>query len=335
MIRPPRDADTFLREDWFAPAILSSGSVAVCLREVEDLQIYRARFISLLRERLVDQDNPDSDALTSFGQKLKVLEVAIRSRVGVLPPDRPQAWFRAPAVQEGGPFSPKISPIAVIGSYTNEQVGRVRDAIDLSWKQRSLDNLPFSIEPKNLWGELLSMNAKLKQLIELPGPFQTNSFKDFSSSLPPELASESLSAFLGNVSNEAKLLNSRLELAYQALRSLTEKLWIYQEKMVLNFRQGGSSQGRDDAKQMRDEFKRRRNDSTTSILREGLTRKDLDSLQSMGFSDFPDPQSLRSRYIELAKKYHPDRGGDETIFKDLTQAYSYLNSRIEMNGSNN
>lgn len=334
MIRPPRDADTFLREDWFAPAILSNGSVAVCLREVEDLQILRARFISLLRERLVDQDNPDSDALTSFGQKLKVLEVAIRSRVGILPPDRPQAWFRAPVVQEGGPFSPKISPIAVIGNYPTEQVSRVRETIDFAWKQRTIENLPFSLDPKNLWGELLTMNAKLKQLIELPEPFQSANFIDFSSALPRELASESLAAFLGNVSNEAKLLNSRLESAYQALRALTEKLWTYQEKVVTNFRSGGSAHSGDNAKQMRDEFKRRRHDPSASIYREGLTRKDLESLQSMGFSDFPDPQALRSRYIELAKRYHPDRGGDETVFKDLTQAYSYLNDRIETISSN-
>lgn len=337
MTRPPRDADTFLREDWFAPAILSAGSVESCLVEVEELQLSRARFISLLRERLVDPDNPQSDALTSLGSRLKALELAARSLPRVLAPERAHAWFRAPLAQEVGPFSSKIEPMAVIGSYITEQVLEVKLKIQECWVSRTVANLPFPLEPKNLWGELLTINAKMRLILELPEPYVQKDFFKLAEFLPRELASESLGAFLRNVAHEAKLLMGRLDQVYSLLQSHTEKLWAYQEKELeeSKARNLGQDSHGDDVKQMRDGFKRRRQEAKPAFSVEGLTRKDLDSLKCLGFSDFPDSQSLRSRYIELAKKFHPDRGGDESVFKDVTLAYSYLNDRLELIGPSN
>ena len=346
MTRPPRDADTFLRGDWFAPAILSAGSVENCLMEVEELQHHRARFIKLLRERLVDPEQRNSDALTSLGTRLKALEQSVRALPRTLAPERSQTWFRPPLSHEVGPFSSKIEPMAVIGYYASDLVLEVKGAIQESWRNRNTLNLPFSMTPKNLWGELLSINSSLKHILELPEPFENGDFFKFAETLPKELASESLAAFLRNVGHEAKLLIGRLDQVYILLYGFTEKLWSYQENELNEAKaraasqdsssqdsssQDSSSRGysNEDVKHMRDGFKRRRQEAKSSFVFEGLTRKDLDSLKCMGFSDIPDSHSLRSRYIELAKKYHPDRGGDESIFKDLTLAYSYLNHRIE------
>ncbi|MEI8027428.1 MAG: J domain-containing protein [Pseudomonadota bacterium] len=342
MTRPPRDADTFLRGDWFAPAILSAGSVESCLLEVEELQQHRARFIKLLRERLVDPEQRNSDALTSLGSRLKTLEQSVRSLPRTLAPERYQTWFRAPLSQEVGPFSSKIEPMAVIGYYASDLVLEVKGAVQESWRNRNTENLPFSITPKNLWGELLTINSSLKHILELPQPFENGDFFKFAETLPRELASESLAAFLRNVAHEAKLLIGRLDQIYILLYGITEKLWAYQENELNEAKARATSQdsstqdySNDDVKQMRDGFKRRRQEAKSNFVFEGLTRKDLDSLKCMGFSDIPDSHSLRSRYIELAKKYHPDRGGDESVFKDLTLAYSYLNHRIERLIQNN
>ena len=49
----------------------------------------------------------------------------------------------------------------------------------------------------------------------------------------------------------------------------------------------------------------------------------------MGFDDVPSPDTLRKRYLTLAKNYHPDRkGGNEDAFKTLTKMYNFLTERI-------
>jgi len=226
--------------------------------------------------------------------------------------------------------------MAVIGYYPSDTVLEVKAAIEECWRKRNTLNLPFSKDPKSLWGELLSLNSSMKQILQLPEPFEQGDFFKFAESLPRELASESLAAFLRNVAHEAKLLIGRLDQVYIGLYGITEKLWAFQENELMEAKTQTTSQdyaaqgySSEDVKYMRDGFKRRRQEAKSSFVFEGLTRKDLDSLKCMGFSDLPDSHSLRSRYIELAKKYHPDRGGDESVFKDLTLAYSYLNHRIE------
>ena len=44
----------------------------------------------------------------------------------------------------------------------------------------------------------------------------------------------------------------------------------------------------------------------------------------MGFSTLPSMNELKKKYRELARAYHPDAGGDEAKFKQLTESYSLL-----------
>jgi len=38
----------------------------------------------------------------------------------------------------------------------------------------------------------------------------------------------------------------------------------------------------------------------------------------------PTPKMIKKKYRELAKKYHPDKGGDEKTMKEITAAYELL-----------
>jgi hypothetical protein len=50
----------------------------------------------------------------------------------------------------------------------------------------------------------------------------------------------------------------------------------------------------------------------------------------MGFDDYPSVESLRQRYLAMAKKLHPDlQGGNDGAFKILSNAYSHLARRLD------
>ena len=44
-----------------------------------------------------------------------------------------------------------------------------------------------------------------------------------------------------------------------------------------------------------------------------------------------DPKSLKEQYKQMALKYHPDKGGDPDIFKDITRSYIYLLKKYKEN----
>src|SRR3990172_9917075 len=50
-----------------------------------------------------------------------------------------------------------------------------------------------------------------------------------------------------------------------------------------------------------------------------------DYYQILGIPKDASNQDIRKAYKELAKKHHPDKGGDQEKFKELSQAYEVLN----------
>jgi len=57
--------------------------------------------------------------------------------------------------------------------------------------------------------------------------------------------------------------------------------------------------------------------------------KDLSALHVMGFPHLPTHHALRQRYIDLARRCHPDiNGGNEEAFKELNSAYRHLIKRV-------
>ncbi len=45
-------------------------------------------------------------------------------------------------------------------------------------------------------------------------------------------------------------------------------------------------------------------------------------LNDLEFSTYPTEQELKTRYRELAKKYHPDKGGNAKDFEKISKAYN-------------
>lgn len=56
---------------------------------------------------------------------------------------------------------------------------------------------------------------------------------------------------------------------------------------------------------------------------------DREALLFLGFETYPSLAELRSRYLALAKKLHPDTSrGDHESFKRLSRYYRHLRAKI-------
>lgn len=343
---PPRD--------WFMPAIECNGTVAESLGAVLGELAQRTAFIAALKGCLETQGPGGMrgiDAVTDLSQRIRGLENTLKFRLGILRPERAQAWFRAPAATSTGPFSATLIDEPVFAAYDPWDAERVKRELYALWSQRRARALPFKDESGCLWKTLLQFNADFKRIIELPAPFHDLTLEQLPDVLPPHLDSRALRAFLLNVRNEVMGARERLDACYRQLREACERFWSFQLEHEQRARPFGAqtqqqappppphqphhhhqqpsrpSSYNPQADSMREEFKRRRQTTGARLL----TGADMDALRFMGFEDVPAPEILRQRYLVLAKQYHPDRhGGNENAFKRLSGAYSHLINRLEI-----
>ncbi len=332
-LRVSEDRDLTPR-DWFVAAIEHNGSVGDCLGAVLTELGERSRFIATLKGALVGPSGKGIDAITELAQKIRGLENTLRFRLGILRPERPQAWFRAPATTSTGPFSSTLLEEPVFAPYDAPNTETVRLALSEAWRARQVDRLPFKDQSSCLWRTLLGFNAELESIASLPAPYAGMTLAELPAGLPPLLESRALRAFLINVRTEVAASRERLEACFKQLWETSEKLWTYQlEDLKRTKRPEPSERPRvynAAAENMREELRRRR---TAAQLKPLLTPADLDALKFMGFDDLPSADSLRQRYIAMAKRLHPDRqGGNDHAFKILSTAYAQLTGRIEGSG---
>ncbi len=351
--RPAAVADAPPR-DWFLPAIECNGTVSDSLTAVLGELAQRTNFIASLKACLEASGGRGVDAVTDLSQRIRGLENTLKFRLGILRPERPQAWFRAPAATSTGPFSATLIDEPVFAPYEPWEAERVKRELYVLWSQRRAKQLPFRDDSDCLWRTLLQFNADFRRITELPAPFAGVTLEQLPDALPPHLDSRALRAFLLNVRNEVLGARERLDVCYRQLRDACEKFWTFQldqEQRARPFgdkpqpppqaqhhqgQQNGGSYGQSgrtnaQADSMREEFKRRRQTKTQAPSARLLSGADVDALRFMGFEDVPPPEVLRQRYIVLAKQFHPDRnGGNENAFKRLSSAYSHLINRVEL-----
>ena len=318
----PSDEISFIKQDWFGAAVIESGSVEHCLDAVEKLLEERLELLGQIRGSLVPKKQNSSDRLTRFGKTLTPLEQTIMARVELLRPERPQAWFRAPAATTTGPFQTAHMQCPVFGKYNLQDIDLVKDSIKVCWDAASLAPLKFSAKG-SLWGELINAKVKFQKIISLTGKFQQFTLKELPENIDDVHLTDSLKAFLRNVRFEVLNLNSRLENLFEILWDTSEKFWEYQQAEISksrNFKFFAK-----DASKVRDAFKKRRQNTVHAPQKQSKHKK---ALSLMGFSTLPNMNELKKKYRELARTHHPDAGGDEVKFKQLTESYSLLAKKI-------
>jgi len=336
-LQSPQEAVAAQARDWFMPAIESAGTVAQSLDAVLDELSRRVTFIQALRANL-DRSLPrGTDAVTDLGHRIRALENTLRFRLGILRPDRPAAWFRAPAAQATGPFSSTVLEEPVFGPYEARDAERVQGVLAEAWQTLRASGLPFKDASSCLWRTLLTLNVELERVAQLPAPYEEMRLDQLPDDLLPALESRALRAFLLNVRSEMQAARLRLDACHAQLLEASERLWAYQLEQEraerLRAAPGPKTSGPrvragSPADDLREELKRRR--AATGQLRAFLSPTDVEALQVMGFDELPSVDALRQRYIAMAKRLHPDlQGGSDQGFKRLASAYSHLASRVE------
>ena len=329
------DTDSFINKDWFGPAIIENGSVGQCLEAVEKLLAERMDLIAQIKCALVPS-NPSTpsdtvvktDNLTNFGKSLVPLEQTIMARVGVLRPENVSSWYRAPAASAKGPFQSEQLQLSVFGRHHIKDFKSVKKSIQKCWENNSIEPLFFDPEG-TIWGAILKAKIRFSKTITLNGGYSGYTLMNIPENIESKHLSPSLKAFFRNVRVEVLNLNRRLESLYDVLWATCEKFWGYHESKIKEDNassKGSSSSCKSDASRMRDAFKQRR--AAAQIRVSSKTKKELRALNIMGFEALPKLEELKKKYRELARAYHPDAGGDEIKFKELTESYNYLSDKI-------
>ena len=333
------------KADWFITAITSAGAVDQCFSAVLDELERRTSFVRALRQVLRAEESADKDLVTLVGERIKSLENTLSFRLGILSPEREAAWFRQPSNKSAGPFASSLLTDPVFTPYDVEKLPELRIKLRQLWTRHECSDLPFQGSGPSLWKTLLKLNVDHEQAMTLPIPFAALRLDRLPDGLPADLDSSAIRAFLINVRAAAMQNRKRLNDCFRSLWAASDLFWETQSK-AHSKRAGGTPNGKEGAtakdsayrprgfrastgaQEVRDEFSRRRKEQQTRgfIAFSNVLRN---ALEFMGFDEMPAPETLRKRYIALARKHHPDcEGGNEDSFKQLAKAYGLLCDRI-------
>lgn len=319
----PKDIRQFTQNDWFAPAVLEQGSVSHCLEAVESFAMERIDLIKQIKTSLVSPTDTKTDRLTLFGRRVATIQQTIKSRCEILRVENTQAWFRVPVVTTTGPFQKEGLRLSVFGKYNLNDCTLVSKSIKKAWYEKNADVLLFD-GANCLWGELIRSKKMFYDIIELNGKYDGFTLLDLVDKVDESHMTDSFRAFLNNVSKEVSRVSTALEATYDVLWAASEKFWVYQGEAQKKLDEEIYT---DEASRIREAFKKRREGASRTRQTTAVS-SERKALKLMGLAVVPSADELKKKYRELARVLHPDAGGDEARFKDLTEAYQLLVSKI-------
>ena len=301
--------------DWFA---LGTGdNIAADLSRVLEQEEVRIAFVRALKAALVNPIPHAPDRIRVLHDDIKALDKTLRLRVGMLPLDRPQAWFRvsAPTEKDRGPIGGIDFHDPIFMAFDEAHALSVRRLIPEYWKQGVVSTDRFD-PGLSLWGRLLILKKRLNAMNTLAAPFQDIALDEMPDAIPDALSCPSLLVFGTQIALRIKACGRDLDSAYAFLWSRTES-FLYALHVHYMAQKSRASAGQKSHSQSAPPVPRRK----LSPLEEAMS--------FMSFQRLPSFDDLRQRYRAMAASLHPDRGGCEERFKLLTLHYQALLKQLQ------
>ena len=304
--------------DWFEPALQSSVATPLALDRVLCIEESKLHFTRCLRVALCHPVPHGPDRIASLSQDIKLLQQTFQQRLGVLAIDRPQAWFRHSSTAERGPFAVSVFEEPVFARFDECRAVAVRHLLPELWRNRQVACSDYD-PALSLWGRLLQLNRRLEQINQLPAPFSDVRLDELPEAVPDELQSPALHKFGSQIALRMKTCQRELEGCYEQLWSRSESFLYALHIQYL------SNKARQQQKQQEPKQERRRQGARQEVPPSPLN----EAMLFMEFRSMPNFEDLRQRYRVMAQALHPDRGGSEERFKQLTLHYKMLLQHLE------
>jgi hypothetical protein len=313
--------------DWFEPAFQSATSIPLALDRVLCIEESKVHFTRCLRVALCNPVPHGPDRIAALAQDIKLLQQTFQHRLGILAIDRPQAWFRHSSTAERGPFAVAVFEEPVFARFDECRAVAVRHLLPELWRNRQVSCSDYD-PALSLWGRLLHLNRRLEQINQLPPPFADVRLDELPEAIPDALQSPALNKFGSQIAQRIKTCQRELDSCYEQLWSRSESFLYALHIQYL------SNKARQQQQQHQEPNRQRRQGARQEAPPPPPPRSHLppvihEAMRFMEFRALPSFDDLRQRYRVMAHTLHPDRGGSEDRFKQLTQHYKRLLQHLE------
>jgi hypothetical protein len=307
--------------DWFEPAFQSTNSIPLALDRVLCIEESKIHFTRCLRAALCNPVPHGLDRIAAVAQDIKLLQQTFQHRLGILAIDRPQAWFRHSSTAERGPFAVSVFEEPVFARFDDCRAVAVRHLLPELWRHRQVACADYD-PALSLWGRLLQLNRRLEEINQLPAPFSDVRLDELPEAVPDELQSPALHKFGSQIAQRMKSCQRELGSCYEQLWSRSESFLYalhiqYLSNKAKHQQQQQAHQGHRQGAQQK---------TPPPLARANPV---AEAMRFMEFKAIPNFEDLRQRYRVMAHTLHPDRGGSEERFKQLTLHYKKLLQHLE------
>ncbi len=313
------------QSDWFWPALNPQATLFDAFAEAGKVSRDRLELVKCLQNHF-QPDPKQQDKFSALQGAMNSLTITLDYRLGLLRPEATESWFREFTQKPNFIFRDPIITLPIFKPFNVHKVTEYKELLRLSFAEgREPAKIPLDLK-SSIWGEILQLRHQLCRLATLEGNFgKINLFRGEVELNSAVCESESLRIWVEKVQGRFIGLGDQLEVCFQKLWQASRPFWLLQQNTSLK-KDSKPDPFRVYADDLRQKFKQRRLDAKWVHL----TWHEKEALDLLGFASMPDSQSLRSRYLELVKKHHPDRSREEgNEFKKIVLSYELLKERIE------